>query len=1248
MTSEASTLGEVFDIPEVVSASDYVLQLHSGVEHAERTVGEYVVTESLAAAFDRALDLVGAAVQQGTSKGVFVHGSFGSGKSHFMAVLDLILRGSAAARALPALQPAVAKHRSTLDKNYLTVEYHLMQARSLEDALFRGYLDTVRRTHPDAVLPQLHNTDPLLANARQMLDSLGAETFLAQLNGASGAAGATPGEGWGNLAGQWTEASVRAALDAPYGDSERDRLVTDLTGTLFPAYDQVGQWLDVPTGLQAMSAHAKSLGYDAIVLFLDELVLWLASRLADRDFVSTEGAKVASLVEMGNTTRELPIISFVARQRDLQDFLGEGVDALIGAERMAVGETFRWWEGRFDRIELAAADLPAIAHKRLLQPRDETAAGQVATAVKALKASNAWDALMEAEGSHGETEFAEVYPFSPALVDALVALSSLLQRERTALKVMAQLLVAGRETLTINDIIPVGSLYDVVVDSGDDPLTEEMRRLFLLARGVYRERLRPALLSQHGITEEDAATLPYDSPFSRDDRLAKTLIIASLVPSAAPLRNLTASRLAALNHGSVLVRIPGQEVASVLGKVRGWAETVAEIQVGDGPDPTVRLEMSGVDYGAILERVANEDSEGARRTLLRKMLFESLGITEDASLFDVRTFPLVWRGSKREVDIVFGNIRDATEVPDAAFQADGEKWRVVLDYPFDSQGYTPADDLSRVERIRGIMQTRTVAWVPGFFTAERQEDLGRLVRLEYLLRGDGAHFDEHAAHLPVNQRVQARQQLENMRGNLRNRVNELLKQAYGTAKREAADIDTIGQGESDILVSLDADFTPLAPVGATLAAALEGLADQMLSSQYPDHPRFDTGGREVSRAAMNVTLDHVRQAVERGGRVEPVESSKRANLRTVAVPLGLGVVGENHYVFDAANFKWRNEFTRRAADEGVADEVPVERIRQWLAPYGLSKPLQDLLILSWALLDDKEFARHGAAVPVSNLDEVRDDMVLRAPELPDDDAWAVARTRAATLFGVSLGEVKSVANLRRLYDGVQSKASTMRDDARRLLRALQQHADTLALKDAPAPPRLTDAESGVELLNRLNEAQSPLALVHTLAQFALPDQPQPLAHSLATSADVSTALEQASWQLLDQVASAAGNDDDARSALEPLWAAARQSEAHASLPKALRLAGDAGGAYVRDMLQRRPQPTPGPGPSPDPGPTPVVPVPDPVVPAEPSDMAGRLDGISLGDAAAVDEHLNKLRTEVMAAKEKAAENATLTITWQIT
>lgn len=52
---------------------------------------------------------------------------------------------------------------------------------------------------------------------------------------------------------------------------------------------------------------------------LDELVLWLASHAADLAFVNREGQKLAKLVEAQFAGRPIPLISFVARQRDMRD-----------------------------------------------------------------------------------------------------------------------------------------------------------------------------------------------------------------------------------------------------------------------------------------------------------------------------------------------------------------------------------------------------------------------------------------------------------------------------------------------------------------------------------------------------------------------------------------------------------------------------------------------------------------------------------------------------------------------------------------------------------------------------------------------------------------------------------------------------------------------------------------------------------------------------------------------------------------
>ena len=92
--------------------------------------------------------------------------------------------------------------------------------------------------------------------------------------------------------------------------------------------------------------------------------------------------------------------------------------------------------------------------------------------------------------------FRQVYPFSPALVQTLVAVSSVLQRERTALKVMLQLLVDQRDTLKVGDVMPVGDLFDVIAQ-GDEPFTEGMRIHFDHAKQLYHRKLLPMLERTH-------------------------------------------------------------------------------------------------------------------------------------------------------------------------------------------------------------------------------------------------------------------------------------------------------------------------------------------------------------------------------------------------------------------------------------------------------------------------------------------------------------------------------------------------------------------------------------------------------------------------------------------------------------------------------------------------------------------------------------------------------------------------------
>src|SRR5690349_4818991 len=100
-------INELISLPEKVFRGDFVLILSSGVQDARKTVDSYVVTDQLVTCFDDALVFVKGALDGRNSRACYLHGSFGSGKSHFMAVLHLLLQGDVHARSIAKLAPVV-------------------------------------------------------------------------------------------------------------------------------------------------------------------------------------------------------------------------------------------------------------------------------------------------------------------------------------------------------------------------------------------------------------------------------------------------------------------------------------------------------------------------------------------------------------------------------------------------------------------------------------------------------------------------------------------------------------------------------------------------------------------------------------------------------------------------------------------------------------------------------------------------------------------------------------------------------------------------------------------------------------------------------------------------------------------------------------------------------------------------------------------------------------------------------------
>ncbi|MEU4615305.1 BREX-2 system ATPase PglY [Streptomyces umbrinus] len=1295
MVQQPPLLRDVIDIKESISTSDFVLQLSEATtpEGAERALRDYVVTERLLENFDEALGLIRSALDGHTSKASYLHGSFGSGKSHFMAVLHALLSGAPAARGRADLDPVLTKHEwlGTEGKRFLLVPYHMLGAKALEQRVLGGYVSHVKKLHPEAPTPQVYRTDALFEDIRAMRSRLGDQAVIGGLTSADGSDGSADAEDeWGEAFG-WTPQLLDTALGAeevheggqalnlvsPSTPAElRARLVQDASTHLLPGFarnaaeDEHG-FVSLDAGLSVIAEHAKALGYDGLILFMDELILWLATLIHDQKFVAREAGKITNFVEGGDARRAVPVVSFIARQRDLRELVGEEVS---GAAEASIQDTLNLASGRFDKITLEDRNLPEVAHARLLKPKDDESAALVDAEFEKTRRirHEVWDTLLGSDrGADGvgadEQSFRLTYPFSPAFMDTLVHVSSALQRNRTGMKLMGQLLADHRAELRLGDLIPVGDLYPLITAGGDKPFTDSLKVVFEAADKLYRTKLRPYLILTYNVSEEvieqyvhrpdsitDPDLLNRLKQFTGDNRIVGTLLLSALAPSVPALSDLTIRRLSALNYGSVVAPIPGREYGILKNKVAEWAGRFPEIkETGTEANPGVRLELSGVDVDSVIANANVNDNPGNREALAKRLLVEELGIDQSQLINELR---FAWRGTERSVEVVFGNVADEDALPDHDLmpQQDGH-WRIVIDLPFDESEWGPREDANRMQRLRERQgePSRSVAWLPTHLSSQRYADFRRLVVIDKAL-SDSQRFDgQYAGHLSPDNRARAKGLLETQRESLLKNVKAAFKQAYGLSDKKATDVEL---GFGDHLESLREVEGLVLSFGQSLRDGIRHIAGKLLASQYPDHPNLDPegNGTVVKPADARKVFAHVRAAAEaRDGRAE-VPAPDRSLMRRVATPLRLGQQKEAY--FELSQY-WADHFRQLASGQGVTGDLSLITLTDWTdrpTPRGLPGFLARLVVASFAEMDDRVWVRAGTPLdPAPALNEIKDHDALRSQPLPSEEDWSAARQRFTAIFGESAPTLRRGRMVNQLARQIAQQAGAHQEAARELVTQLERHVGFLHLDETAEGGRLALARRAVELLQELTRSagQGAAGARKTVEALAAFDFGTVGADRFGTSVKqaraVAQALDSASWTTLD-LATSEGPEGEAL--LESLRNAAQSDQRTNDLKEALaRTQREVLALVKRNRATQTPPPAP---PVPAPGPNDVPldrPTSHPQVPEQTPSPGPSTPGRvrrSGGGRTTASRAVAELQAEIaeLAAREPGTE---IEITWQV-
>ncbi len=1117
---------DLINIPESVDKGQFVLKLTEGVTRAEETVADYVVTDELAKCFREALNYIRDAIKENTSKAAYLHGSFGSGKSHFMAILDLILDRNPAVGRLTKLAPIIETANSWTDgKRFLLVPYHMIGAKNMEAGILGGYADYIRKKHPEAPIPAVYLIDDLFVDAQNLRTTMGDDSFFAGLNKAEA------DSEWGEVESEWDAVRFELAIASPpvpesdpnYAPSEPRRdLASALIKTYFKSYENVSRgdgeaYVSLDAGLSVISQHAAKLKYHGVILFLDELILWLASHAANIDFMHKEGQKLSKLVEAQNALRPIPLISFVARQRDLGELVG---DSITGADKLNFSDALKHWEGRFHKIPLEDRNLPAIAEARILKPVSDKARQQLRDSFEATSSStrireDVMNTLLTSK--YDREVFRQVYPFSPALVDTLVGVSSLLQRERTALKVMMLLLVSQRDHLKLGDIVPVGDLFDVIAH-GDEAFNQEMAIQFDNAKRLYHQKLLPLIEKKLGIRKSELDALPPDDnrvqTFRTDDRLIKTLLLAALVPGVESLKGLNANRLAALNHGTIRTPVPGKEGGEVLRRCREWASEVGEIKIGEEQsNPSISIQLSGVDTERIIEQARHEDSQGNRQRLIRKMLFEEMRVQDDDKFFLAHEFQ--WRNTTRWCEIGFGNIRS---LPLHELTAGGDEWKLMIDFPFDEAGYGPQDDIAKLSEYREKYEngSRTIAWVPSFLSVSAKNDLGMLVILEHILTGE--RFAGYASILPFEDRHVAKALLENQRSQLRQRMKQHLETAYGIERQSRNSVDTSHE-LTEHFESLLPDFDPQPPAAANLSEALAKLIDQAMQRQFPSHPLFT---EEPKGANLKKVYEEIERATQRrDGRIEVDDRKRRPLLKGIAEPLKLGELHEDVFLLSQ---HWKNHFGQLIAQTSGA--VTVGQLRKWIdseGAMGLPVQVQNVIILMFANQTNRTLYQHGTPVHTdASYTKLEDGLELRTWQGPSEDDWNRSIQYSNLIFlGKPPSSLCNANNVSKLSGDIKAVCEAHLAACQKLVSSIRDRSQKFNLEPS-ATARMKTAEATARAVEQLVHADDS-KVIQTLASITIETSETAMGKSLRTATELVERIDATNWGVFEDISELSGS-----------------------------------------------------------------------------------------------------------------------------
>lgn len=996
------TIRDTFDLPTEIPQCIVKIMDFDDDQTMQENIRDYVITDTVAAEMERLTDrIVASCVRHEAGEGHYLHGSFGSGKSHFMAILGLILENKPAVwtKEHPAIQRLKARHGQWLAAHPILVVpiYMLGQQHSLHVACYNAANERLQALgYPRC---EFSDANKVIANFRADATRYGNVVY-EQFQEATGIS--------------------RSRFDrlAAADQEQQDELAQQILAYREPSRSEKTQLYPdkFSDGIAMLTRHVQAQGFHGIVFLIDELILYLGGKKG-REYISEINDLVA-LADNSALDRAVPLWVIVARQRNIAELVPDDTS------EQHIYEAMEHHKDRFpETTTLADTELVPIVQERVLRVKKgmQTALQQTVDETLTGLGDDVRQTLM-----HDLTpdDFRRVYPFHPALIRTLIDATARLSRERAAIRLLYELLIQHHPNLPLGALVPYGTLFDVVFLA--EGLTGGSRNEELEAvRQTYYERLLPII--EEAYQEESQA--------ERARLVVKTALLCGL--SKTMQNAITVERILHLNYQDLRGRTPFgsyQAIAQILSDLDKRSELVHFTANPTNPaQGVVSITLAaGAQLSDVLKRVQVnwrqrlEAFTGLMRELLEKLIQNS----------EIPGYERVWRGSRRRGRVRFTNIAELS-ISELAVAADDE-FTLFVDYPFNADdAYTRADDRQLIERAKKQLGPIAVGfWLPTEFSTDDVRDLedyARILEVE-------SNLNLYLAEYGRSQRQSLESKLAGQKRSKARALRERLVELYKGPGAEVIFLD------STITPSLDAQ---------TVGAALDRVADAVCDRLYPHHPRFPSEANQ--RALRRLLEDFLIPAAQHSGSV-PRNPDLDGWLTRLGEPLELAERGAQNWTL-----RPQSRYLSKLMELAVGKRIQADKVRDGLVEaFGFNRDLTDTFLLY--LIRGQGYRALKGDQPVANVDYGGlAGLMLERGERLEVYEWAEVKefVKDTWLIQPAITEL-SVAAQDTLWNQLNAAARQTAGDLdqvrQRLVSAL-----TEAQADINQSARLTVLEAAIEL-----------------------------------------------------------------------------------------------------------------------------------------------------------------------------------------